>query len=166
LHIRRDNYRVEFPLPRSTTGQGNCNPKESTMKITVETRVKADLGKVWDAYSNPADIKRWNAAQDDWHTTSSTVDLREGGKFLSRMEAKDGSEGFDFEGTYTRVVPKRLIEYRMSDGREAKIEFAERPDGILVTVSFDAETENPPELQRQGWQAILDNFGRYVEDKS
>lgn len=135
------------------------------MKITVETHVKADLGKVWDVYNNPADIKRWNAAQDDWHTTSSTVDLREGGTFMSRMEAKDGSEGFDFEGTY-RVVPKRLIEYRMSDGREAKIEFAERPDGALVTVSFDAETENPPELQRQGWQAILDNFGRYVEDKS
>ncbi len=136
------------------------------MKITVETRVKADLGKVWDAYRHHADIKRWNAAQDDWHTTSSTVDLREGGTFMSRMEAKDGSEGFDFEGTYTRVVPKRLIEYRMSDGREAKIEFAERPDGVLVPVSFDAETENPPELQRQGWQAILDNFGRYVEDKS
>lgn len=136
------------------------------MKISVETRVKPDLGQVWDAYNNPADIKQWNAALDDWHTTSSTVDLREGGTFMSRMEAKDGSEGFDFEGTYTRVVPKKLIEYRMSDGREAKIEFAERPDGALVTVSFDAETENPPKLQRQGWQAILDNFGRYVEDKS
>lgn len=136
------------------------------MKITVETRVKAELGKVWDAYNNPADIKQWNAAQDDWHTTRSTVDLREGGKFTSRMEAKDGNLGFDFEGTYTRVVPKKLIEYRMGDGREAEIEFAERPDGVLVTVSFDAETENPPELQRQGWQAILDNFGQYVESKS
>ena len=136
------------------------------MKISVETRVKADLGQVWDAYNNPADIKQWKAAQDDWHTTSSTVDLREGGAFMSRMEAKDGSAGFDFEATYTRVVPKKLIEYRMSGGREAKIEFAEHSDGILVTVSFDAETENPPELQRQGWQAILDNFGRYVEAKS
>lgn len=85
---------------------------------------------------------------------------------MSRMEAKDGSLGFDFEGTYARVVPKKLIEYRMGDGREAEIEFAERPDGVLVTVSFDAETENPPELQRQGWQAILDNFGRHVEGKS
>ncbi|WP_312957169.1 SRPBCC family protein [Stutzerimonas nitrititolerans] len=135
------------------------------MKITVETCIKADPDKVWHAYNNPADIKQWNAAQDDWHTTSSIVDLREGGTFMSRMEAKDGSLGFDFEGTYTRVVPKKLIEYRMSDGREAKIEFAERPDGVLVTVSFDAETENPSELQRQGWQAILDNFGRYMEDK-
>lgn len=136
------------------------------MKITVETRVKADLNTVWDAYSTPEDIMQWNAAQEDWHTTRSTVDLREGGKFLSRMEAKDGSVGFDFEGTYTRVVPKQLIAYRMGDGREAEVQFVERPDGIQVTVSFDAETVNPPEVQRQGWQAILDNFGRYVEAKS
>lgn len=136
------------------------------MKITVETYVKADLGTVWDAYNNPADIEQWNAAQEDWHTTRSTVDLREGGKFLSRMEAKDGSEGFDFEGTYTRVVPKQVIGYRMSDGREAEVAFTEHPDGVLVTVRFDAETENPLELQRLGWQAILDNFGRYVEARS
>ena len=79
------------------------------------------------------------------------------------MEAKDGSEGFDFEGTYTRIVPKKAIEYRMSDGREVKVEFVERPGGVLVKETFDAETENTPELQRQGWQAILDNFGRHVE---
>lgn len=136
------------------------------MKITVETRVNADLSTVWDAYNNPADIKQWNAAQEDWHTTRSTVDLREGGKFLSRMEAKDGSVAFDFEGTYTRVVPKKVIGYRMSGGREAEVEFVERAGGVLVTVRFDAETENPPELQRLGWQAILDNFGRHVEAKS
>lgn len=136
------------------------------MKITVETRVKADLNTVWDAYNTPEDIMQWNAAQEDWHTTRSTVDLREGGTFLSRMEAKDGSVGFDFGGTYTRVVPKQLIAYRMGDGREAEVQFAERPDGVQVTVSFDAETVNPPEVQRQGWQAILDNFGRYVEAKS
>ena len=136
------------------------------MKITVETIVKAPLNKVWDAWNNPADIQRWNAAQDDWHTTRSSVDLREGGKFLSRMEAKDGSAGFDFEGVYTRVVPKRAVEYRMSDGREVQVEFVERPGGVLVKETFDAESENPPELQRQGWQAILDNFGRYVERKS
>lgn len=136
------------------------------MKITVETIVKAPLNKVWDAWNNPADIQRWNAAQDDWHTTRSSVDLREGGKFLSRMEAKDGSAGFDFEGVYTRVVPKRAVEYRMSDGREVQVEFVERPGGVLVKETFDPESENPPELQRQGWQAILDNFGRYVERKS
>ena len=135
------------------------------MKITVETVVNAGQKKVWDAWNNPADIKQWNSAQDDWHTTRSTVDLREGGKFTARMEAKDGSAGFDFEGTYTRVVPHKTIEYRMSDGREVTVEFVERGGSVVVKETFDTETENPPELQRQGWQAILDNFGRYVEAK-
>ncbi len=135
------------------------------MKITVETLVNGKLDQVWDAWNNPADIKHWNAAQDDWHTTRITVDLREGGKFLSRMEAKDGSEGFDFEGTYTRIVPGKTIEYRMSDGREVEVEFVERAGGVLVTETFETESENPPELQRQGWQAILDSFGRHVEAK-
>ena len=135
------------------------------MKITVETEVKAELNKVWDAWNNPADIMQWNTAQDDWHTTRSTVDLREGGTFRSRMEAKDGSVGFDFEGTYTRVVPHKVIEYRMSDGREVKNEFVERAGDVLVKVTFDAENENPPEVQRTGWQTILDNFGRHVEAK-
>jgi uncharacterized protein YndB with AHSA1/START domain len=135
------------------------------MKITVETLVNAELDKVWDAWNNPADIQKWNSAGDDWHTTRSTVDLREGGKFLSRMEAKDGSAGFDFEGAYTRVVPKKAIEYRMSDDREVQVEFLERPGGVLVRETFDVETENTPELQREGWQAILDNFGRHVEAK-
>ena len=136
------------------------------MKITVETVVNADLNRVWDAWNNPTDIKQWNSAQDDWHTTRSSVDLREGGKFLSRMEAKDGSEGFDFEGTYTRIVPRKDIEYQMSDGRQVKVEFVERAEGVLVKETFDAETENPPELQRTGWQAILENFRRHVEAKS
>jgi uncharacterized protein YndB with AHSA1/START domain len=135
------------------------------MKITVETVVNAKLNKVWNAWSSPDDIKKWNSAQEDWHTTRSNVDLREGGKFLSRMEAKDGSAGFDFEGTYTRVEPQKLIEYEMSDGRHVKVEFAERNGGVLVKETFDAETENPTELQRTGWQAILNNFGRYVEAK-
>ena len=135
------------------------------MKITVETVAKAKLDKIWDAWNNPADIKKWNAAQDDWHTTRSTVDLREGGKFVTRMEARDGTEGFDFEGTYTRVVPGKTIEYRMSDGREVKVEFSDGPGGVRVKETFDAETENPPELQRSGWQAILDNFRHHVESK-
>jgi uncharacterized protein YndB with AHSA1/START domain len=135
------------------------------MKITVETVVKAQLDQVWAAWNNPADIKQWNSAQDDWHTTKSTVDLREGGKFTSRMEAKDGSEGFEFEGKYTRIVPQKTIEYQMDDGREVKVEFVEGADGVRVKETFDTENENPPELQRQGWQAILDKFGRYVEAK-
>lgn len=135
------------------------------MKITVETLVKAPLSKVWDAWNTPADIVKWNSAHESWHTIRSTVDLREGGKLMSRMEAKDGSAGFDFEGIYTRIVPQQAIEFRMSDGREVSIEFHERTDGVFVKETFDAETENAPELQRQGWQAILDNFGRYVEAK-
>lgn len=135
------------------------------MKITIETIARAKLNQVWNAWNNPEDIKQWNTAQDDWHTTRSTVDLREGGTFLSRMEAKDGSEGFDVEGTYTRIVPHKTIEYRMSDGREVEVEFAERDGGVLVKVAFDAETENPPEVQHDGWQAILDNFRRHVEAK-
>ena len=135
------------------------------MKITIETLVNADPRTVWDAWNTPEDIERWNAAQEDWHTTSSTVDLREGGTFSSRMEAKDGSVGFDFEGTYTCIVPQQVVEYRMADGREVSVEFVTRPGGVLVKETFDAESENSPELQRQGWQAILDNFARYVEAK-
>jgi uncharacterized protein YndB with AHSA1/START domain len=111
----------------------------------------------------PGRYQAWNAASDDWHTTRSGVDLREGGRFSSRMEAKDGSEGFDFEGSFTRIVPQRLIEYRMSDGREVKVQFSEVADGVRVRETFEAETENDPELQRDGWQAILDNFARHVE---
>lgn len=132
------------------------------MKITVETTVRAPIELVWKAYSSPEDIVQWNAASDDWHTTRSSVDLKPGGKFCSRMEAKDGSFGFDFEGTYTNVVPMSLIEYAFGD-RNAKIEFRESPDGVTVQVSFDAEETHPVEQQRQGWQAILDRFRRHVE---
>ena len=135
------------------------------MKISIHTVANAPIEKVWDAYNNPADIKQWNNASDDWHTTHSTVDLREGGTFVSRMEAKDGSAGFDFSGTYTRVVPPETIEYRMEDGREVQVEFKREGDSTRVKTTFDAETLNPPELQRQGWQAILDNFARHVEER-
>ena len=135
------------------------------MKITVETTVAATLSRVWNAYSNPDDILQWNAASDDWHTTRSTVDLRPGGKFCSRMEAKDGSFGFDFAGTYTRVVPESLIEYSFGD-REAKVEFVESGEGaagVTVRIAFDAEETHSLEQQRAGWQAILDRFRRHVE---
>ena len=135
------------------------------MKITVETLVKASLDRVWDAWNNPADIEQWNTAQADWRTTRSEVDLREVGKFSSRMEAVDGSMGFDFEGTYTRVEPKKAIAYRMADDREVQVEFFDGPGGVRVSETFDAESENEAELQRRGWQAILDNFARHVEAK-
>jgi uncharacterized protein YndB with AHSA1/START domain len=135
------------------------------LKITIETLVKADLNTVWAAWNNPEDIKQWNAASDDWHTTQSAVDLREGGQFSSRMEAKDGSVGFDFEGTYTRIEAEKIIEYRLGDGRDVKVEFTEGADGVLVRETFEAESQNDRELQRRGWQAILDNFARHVEAK-
>ena len=136
------------------------------MKITVESRINSDIERVWQSWNDPEEIKVWNTAQEDWHTTESTVDLREGGTFSSRMEAKDGSIGFDFGGTYTRVVPNEAVEYRMSDGREVQVEFREQDGGVVVTETFDAETENSPELQQSGWQSILDNFKRHVESSS
>jgi len=134
------------------------------MKISVETFVAAPVAKVWAAYTTPEDIKQWNAASDDWHTTTSTVDLRVGGQFSSRMEAKDGSFGFDFAGTYTKVVPEKLIEFTFGD-RAAVVEFLAAAHGVNVRVTFDAETTHPEEQQRQGWQAILNNFARHVVAK-
>jgi uncharacterized protein YndB with AHSA1/START domain len=133
------------------------------MKITVETMIRTSRASAWAAWNSPADIKQWNAASEDWHTTESAVDLREGGAFRSRMEARDGSAGFDFEGVYTRVAPEEAITYRMSDGREVEVRFEEHADGLLVRETFDAETEHSAEMQRAGWQAILDNFRRHVE---
>ncbi len=132
------------------------------MKITVETIVNAPIAKVWSAYTTPDDIKQWNAASDDWHTTASTVDLRAGGTFSSRMEAKDGSFGFDFAGTYTKIVPQKLIEYSFGD-RTGAVEFLPGANGVTVRSTFDVETQNSIEQQRQGWQAILNNFAKHVE---
>lgn len=134
------------------------------MKITVSTTVKAPVDTVWRAYTTPEDIKQWNAASDDWHTTAATVDLRDGGAFSSRMEAKDGSMGFDFAGTYTKVIENERIAYDFGD-RKAEVTFAPGPDGVAVTVAFDAEETHSIEQQREGWQAILDNFARHVEAK-
>jgi uncharacterized protein YndB with AHSA1/START domain len=134
------------------------------MKIIVSTVVSAPLVEVWRAYTTPEDIMVWNTASADWHTTSASVDLRLGGKFSSRMEAKDGSFGFDFAGEYTKVVPQRLIEYTFGD-RMGLVEFTEGAAGVLVTVTFDAEQTHSEEQQRAGWQAILDNFARHVSRK-
>lgn len=134
------------------------------MKITVQTTVKAPLARVWEAYNTPADIVQWNTAIDTWHCPSASVDLRVGGVFSSRMEAKDGSMGFDFAGTFTRVETHKLLEYAFGD-REARVDFAEGPEGTKVTVTFDAEDQNPEEMQRGGWQAILENFRKHVEAK-
>jgi len=133
------------------------------VKVTVETTVKAPLEAVWSAWSDPAEIKRWNTPTAEWQTTRSSVDLREGGRFHSRMEAKDGTVGFDFAGTYTRVVPQKRIDYRTDDGRTVHVEFIERPHDVLVKETFDPETVDTLDFQHIGWQAILDNFSRHVE---
>ena len=132
------------------------------MRITVEATVAAPIDEVWCAYTTPEDIKQWNTASDDWRTSTATVDLRVGGTFSSRMEAKDGSMGFDFAGTYTNIVKHKLIEYSFGD-RTAQVEFADSPEGVRVSVTFDSEQTHSIEQQRDGWQAILNNFTHHVE---
>ena len=132
------------------------------MKITVEATVNAPVDAVWRAWTTPEDITQWNAASDDWHTTRASVDLRVGGAFSSRMEAKDGSMGFDFEGTYSAVVHHQLIVCALGD-RTLRVEFIPGPASTTVRETFDAEPTHSLEQQRQGWQAILDRFARHVE---
>lgn len=133
--------------------------------IKVETTVKVPLEKVWKNWSTPEDIIQWNNASDDWHTTRAENDLCAGGKFLSRMEAKDGSFGFDFWGIYDEVKPNELIKYTMGDGRKTEITFSATGEETKVVETFEAENEHTLEMQRAGWQAILDNFKKYAESK-
>lgn len=132
------------------------------VKITVETVISASIERVWDAWTSPDAIKQWNAASDGWHTTAATLDLRDGGTFCSRMEAKDGSAGFDFAGSYTRVQLHERIESRFGE-RTLVVEFKPTGDATTVRETFDAEDNHSIEQQREGWQAILDNFARFVE---
>ena len=132
-------------------------------KITVKTTVNLPVQKVWDYWTQPEHSVSWNTASDDWHTPRAENDLRTGGKFSSRMEARDGSMGFDFEGVYDQVEPHSLIAYTMADGRSVHIRFSEENGFTLVEEVFDPEATNPAEMQRMGWQAILDNFKRYAE---
>ena len=136
------------------------------MKISIETFVKANIEKVWSAWTTPADINQWNAASDDWHNPRSDNDLKVGGRFCYRMEAKDGRMGFDFGGTYTKVVPQKLIEYVLADNRAVSITFESVNGGVKVVETFEAEDANSAEMQRQGWQCILNRFSSYVESKS
>lgn len=132
-------------------------------QITISAKVKAPAEKVWELWTSPEHITKWNAASDDWHTPRAENDLRVGGRFLSRMEAKDGSFGFDFTGAYDEVEPLKRIAYTMEDGRRAIIDFNENQGVIEIITVFDAETQNSIDMQRAGWQAILDNFKRYAE---
>ncbi|XXM73101.1 SRPBCC family protein [Lysinibacillus sphaericus] len=132
-------------------------------KITIQTTVQAPVEKVWEYWTEPNHITKWNAASDDWHTPFAENDLRIGGKFLSRMEAKDGSFGFDFGGTYDEVKTNEVIAYSMEDGRTVSITFKGHGSETEIEETFDPDSENPVDVQRQGWQAILDRFKEYVE---
>ncbi len=134
--------------------------------ITVENIINAPVGKVWEYWTNPKHITKWNNASDNWHTPLAENDLREGGKFVSRMEAKDGSVGFDFGGTYDAITTNEYIEYTLDDGRIVKIFFSADGDKTKVTESIEAENTNSIEMQQDGWQAILDNFKKYTESVS
>jgi len=136
--------------------------KDKTV-ITVESTVNAPVEKVWGYFTKPEHITKWNNASADWHTPSAKNDLRVGGNFLYRMEAKDGSFGFDFGGTYDEVKNGELIEYTIGDGRKVKVNFTGEGNKTKVTENFEAENMNSIELQKTGWQAILDNFKRYTE---
>ena len=132
-------------------------------KITVETMISADVRKVWTYFTTPRHITNWNFASDDWLCPQAENDLRVGGKLRSRMEAKDGSFGFDFEAIYDEVIEHKKITYTMTDGRLAETNFENHDGKIKVSITFDAEHENSVDLQRAGWQAILENFMKYVE---
>jgi len=133
-------------------------------KITVEATVAASIDMVWESWTAPQHIQKWNNASEDWHTPKATNDLRTGGNFLTRMEAKDGSFGFDFEGTYTEVIKHEFIAYELGDGRKVSITFENYGASTKVVETFDPENENPIDMQKDGWQAILNNFKTYTEN--
>ncbi|MES2852612.1 MAG: SRPBCC family protein [Bacteroidota bacterium] len=132
--------------------------------ITVQSTINASIEKVWKLWTAPEHVMKWNNASEDWHTPFAENDLKVGGKFKYTMASTDGTMRFDFEGIYTNVVNPSLIEYEMADGRKVKIVFEKDAEGIKVIESFDPETVNPEEMQKNGWQAILDNFKKYVEN--
>lgn len=136
------------------------------MEISIETEVNAPLSTVWDAWVTPEDITRWNFAIDEWCCPKAELDLEVGGSFNYRMEAKDGSAGFDFEGEFTEITPYKSIHYTLGDDREVEVKFIETKNGVRVVETFEAEDENSAEQQKQGWLSILNNFKKHVEGKS
>jgi uncharacterized protein YndB with AHSA1/START domain len=136
---------------------------ENKSLITVRATINAPLETVWKKWTTPTDIEKWNNASEDWHTPHAENDLKPGGKFLYRMEAKDGSFGFDFEGIYSSVKPFELIEYTLGNDRNVKITFGWYGEKTTINEAFEAESENSLDMQKTGWQSILDNFKKYVE---
>ena len=136
----------------------------TTTKVTVQATIGANRKKVWNYYTKPEHITKWNFADPSWHCPNAENDLKVGGKYRARMEAKDGSFGFDFEAIYSELVDGEKFTYEMADGRQASVHFNDLNDQTEVVVTFDAETENPVEIQKGGWQAILDSFKKYTEN--
>ena len=134
--------------------------------ITVQNTINASIEKVWELWTAPEHVMKWNNASEDWHTPFAENDLKVGGKFKYTMASTDGTMRFDFEGIYTNVVSPSLIEYKLADDRKVKITFESQKNGVVLTEKFDPETENSEALQQQGWQAILDNFKKYVENST
>jgi uncharacterized protein YndB with AHSA1/START domain len=132
-------------------------------KITIAATVNADVKKVWDYYTNPEHITKWNFADPSWQCPSASNDMRAGGKYSARMEAKDGSFGFDFEAVYNEITEGEKFTYTMPDGRAVTVVFIGDDNNTEVTVTFDPETQNSLEMQKNGWQAILDSFKKYTE---
>ena len=135
----------------------------STTKIKVETLVPLPVEKVWELWNSPRHITKWNFASPEWHSPAASNDLRPGGQFSYRMEAKDGSTGFDFEGQYEEVVENKLLRYKISDGRQVEVVFKPIDNATFIEETFDAESRYSVEMQREGWQAILENFRSYAE---
>jgi uncharacterized protein YndB with AHSA1/START domain len=131
--------------------------------ITITTTLKVPLAKVWECWNEPKHITQWCFASEDWHAPSATNDLKEGSFFTTRMEAKDGSFGFDLKGIYDQITPHQIIRYHLDDGRNVEVLFSENEGTTTIIEKFDPENQNPHEMQQQGWQAILDNFKKYVE---
>jgi uncharacterized protein YndB with AHSA1/START domain len=136
------------------------------MKISIETEVKASLSGVWDAWVTPDDIIHWNYAIEEWCCPKAEIDLVAGGEFNYRMEAKDGSMGFDFKGEFTEITPQKTIHYKLKDDREVKVEFIESGHTVKVIETFETDGEHTAEQQKQGWQSILNNFKKHVENKA
>lgn len=162
-----DSYKAYFELMWSKALQKIKELAETgtTKQVTVGGLIYAPVEKIWEYWTEPKHIVKWCFASADWEAPKAENDLKVGGKFMTRMQAKEGSNGFDFNGVYTKVEKNKLIEYRIEGGRMVEIKFDVSPDGVMVTESFDIENENPAEMQRAGWQSIFDNFKRYVENE-
>lgn len=166
LNVVEDERMIAMFAEAFPKGLAIVKESAEDLMITVETSVNATVEKVWESWTKPESIMKWNSASPDWHTPKAENDLREGGKFSSTMAAKDGSMSFDFWGNYTKIIPNELIEYTLGDGRKVSITFKNENDKVNITESFQPESQNTLELQKGGWQNIMDNFKKFVESKN